>query len=57
VDVVRELIKCMDGASIAVNKEMIKVIKFVSDTKDTCLKLKPNLDDENWDLVFCSDSD
>jgi hypothetical protein len=47
----------MDGASIAVNKEMIKVIKFVSDTKDTCLKLKPNLDDENWDLVFCSDSD
>jgi hypothetical protein len=37
-------------------KEMISVIRFVLDTRDTCLKLKPNLDDENWNLVLYSDS-
>jgi hypothetical protein len=47
----------MDGASIEAYKEMIRVIRFVLDTRDTCLKLKPNLDGENWDLVIYSDSD
>jgi hypothetical protein len=41
----------MDGARIAAYKEMIRVIRFVLDITDTSLKLKPNLDDENWDLV------
>jgi hypothetical protein len=50
-NVVRELSKCLDGARIAVYKEMIRVIRFVLDTRDTCLKLEPNLDDKNWDLV------
>jgi hypothetical protein len=36
---------------------MIRVIRFVLDTRDTCLKLKRNLDDENWDLVIYSDGD
>jgi hypothetical protein len=49
--------KYMDGASIAAYKEMLRVISFVLDTRDTCLKLKTNLDDENWDLVFFRDSD
>jgi hypothetical protein len=47
-NMVRELSKCMDGASIIAYKEMIRVIRFVLDTRDTCLKLKPNFDDENW---------
>jgi hypothetical protein len=57
LNVVRELSNFMDGASIAAYKEMIRVISFVLDTRDTCLKLKPNLDDENWDLVVYSDTD
>jgi hypothetical protein len=48
-NVVRQLSTCMDGASIAAYKDMIRVIRFVSDTRDTCLKLNPNLDDEYWD--------
>jgi hypothetical protein len=56
-NVVRELSKYMDGASIAVYKEVIRVIRFVLDTRDTCLKLKPNLGDENWNLVVYSESD
>jgi hypothetical protein len=36
----------MDGASIAAYKEIIRMIGFALDTRDTCLKLKPNLDDE-----------
>jgi hypothetical protein len=47
VNVHRELSKCMDGASIAALKEIIREIRFVLDTIDTCLKLKPDLDDEN----------
>jgi hypothetical protein len=50
-NVVRELSECMDGASIAAYKEMIRVIRFESDARNTCLKLNPNLNDENWDLV------
>ena len=38
-NVVRELSKCMDGASLAAYKEMQRVIKFVLDTRMHCLKL------------------
>ena len=46
-NVVRELSKCMDGASI----EMQRVIKFVLDTKLYCLKLQAKHECEEWDLV------
>jgi hypothetical protein len=35
--VVRELSKCMDGTSHAAYKEMLRVMKFVLDTKQHCL--------------------
>jgi hypothetical protein len=50
-NVFRELSKCMDVASITAYKEIIRVIRLVLDKKDTCLRLKLNLDDNNWDLV------
>jgi hypothetical protein len=40
-NVVRELSKCMDGANLATYEEMLRVVKFVLDTKDYCLKLNP----------------
>jgi hypothetical protein len=48
-NVVCELSKCMDGSNVAAYKVMIRAIRFVLYARDTCLKLKPNLDDENWD--------
>jgi hypothetical protein len=33
-NVVRELSKCMDGANLAAYKEMLRVAKFILDTKD-----------------------
>jgi hypothetical protein len=36
---------------------MLRVIKFVLETKDYCLKLNPVLENEEWDLVSYSDSD
>ncbi len=38
---VRELSKCMDGATRATFKEMCRLIKFVLDTKDLGLKIQP----------------
>jgi hypothetical protein len=55
--VVRELSKCMDGANLAAYKEMLRVIKFVLDTKNYCWKLNPVFENEEWDLVSYSDSD
>jgi hypothetical protein len=52
-----ELSKCMDGANIIAYKEMTRVIRFVLDTRDACLKLKPTFEDENRDLVVFIDSD
>ena len=56
---VRELSKCLDGTSPAAYKEMLRVIKFVIDTKHLALKLKPTPLDENvkWELIAYSDSD
>jgi hypothetical protein len=56
-NVVRELSKCMDGANLATYKEMLRVVKFVLDTKDYCLKLNPAFENEEWDLVSYSNSD
>jgi hypothetical protein len=39
-NVIRELSKCMDGANLAAYKDMLRVLKFVLDKKDYCLKLK-----------------
>jgi hypothetical protein len=50
-NVFRELSKCMGDESIAAYKEMIRVLRFVLVTRNTRLKSKPNLIDENWDLV------
>jgi hypothetical protein len=36
---------------------MLRVVKFVLDTKDYCLKLNPICENEEWDLVSYSDSD
>ena len=56
-NVVRELSKCMDGASHAAYKEMLRVMKFVLDTKEYCLKLQPINETKNWNLVSYCDSD
>jgi hypothetical protein len=56
-NVVRELSKCMDGANLAAYKEMLRVVNFVLDTKDYCLKLNPICQNEKWELVSYSDSD
>ena len=56
-NVVRELSKCMDGASHAAYKEMLRVMKFVLDTKQYCLKIQPKDEGKEWDLVSYCDSD
>jgi hypothetical protein len=38
-NVVRELCKCVDGATMGTYLEMLMVIKFVLDTKKFCLKI------------------
>ena len=56
-NVVRELSKCVDGATIGTYLEMLRVIKFVIDTKTFGLKMSPKIENQNWTLkVFC-DSD
>ena len=56
---VRELTKCMDGATLAAYREMLRVIKYVLDTKQWGLKLEPTLPDGQlvWNLVVYTDSD
>ena len=44
---VHELSKCMDGATPAAFKEMVRLIKFVLDTKDLGLKVQPEIDNKN----------
>ena len=56
-NVVRELSKCMDGATIGTYLELLRVIKFVLDTKNFGLKIRPKIAEKSWNLnVFC-DSD
>jgi hypothetical protein len=56
---VRELAKCMDGASPAAFKEMKRLVKFLVDTKSYGLKMEPykNVDKQEWVLSVCTDSD
>jgi len=56
---VRELTKCMDGATMAAYKEMLRLIKFVLSTKTWGLKIMPKSPDGTvkWNLVSFSDSD
>ena len=44
---VRELSRTLDGANQAQYKEMLRVIRFVLDTKDYGLRLSPNMVIEN----------
>ena len=53
---VRELSKSMDGASKLQFREMLRVIKFVLDTKDLGLKMVPTLHEGIWHLEASSDS-
>jgi hypothetical protein len=47
----------MDKATVGTYLEMLRVVKFVIDTKTFCLKIRPENKIKNWSLhVFC-DSD
>ena len=54
---VRELSKVLDGATEEAFKEMLRVIKYVLDTKSWGLKIQPTFGEEAWDLVCFCDSD
>lgn len=56
---VRELSKCNTGATPAALKELKRVIRFVLNTKDFGLKLKPAFvkKDKKWYLVVYTDAD
>ena len=45
---VRELSKCLDGPNEAAYKEMLRVVKYVMDTKDRGLKIAPTGEELNW---------
>jgi len=56
-NIVRELAKCMDKATKGTYLEMLRVVKFVIDTKNFCLRICPDFSIKKWSLrVFC-DSD
>jgi hypothetical protein len=56
--VVRELAKCMEGATPAAFKEMQHLMKFVFDTKKFGLMIKTKLDEnDNWHMKMYIDSD
>jgi hypothetical protein len=57
-NIVRVMSKCMNAASWGSYQELLRVIKFINDTKSFGLKVMPKLDDDfSWNLkVFC-DSD
>ncbi len=60
LNAVRELTKCMDKASPEAFKEMLRVVKFVLDTRTMGLRLEPEMigvDKLVWKLVLYSDSD
>jgi hypothetical protein len=57
---VRELSKCMDQATPSAIKELMRVIKYVINTKSYGLKLQPKINakaSNDWQLVMYSDSD
>ena len=55
---VRQLSKVLDGSTEASYKEMLRVIKYVLDTKTLGLKIEPTMTKgEPWDIVCFTDSD
>jgi hypothetical protein len=53
-NVVREISKCMDKATMGIYLEMLRVVKFVIDTKTFYLKIRPENKIKNWSLhLFC----
>ena len=54
----RELSKVLDGATESAYKEMLRVIKFVIDTKNWGLRFEPKFEEKNkWTLTMYTDSD
>jgi hypothetical protein len=45
-NIVRELSKCMNAASWGSYQELLRVIKFINDTKSFGLKVMPKLDND-----------
>ncbi len=54
---VREFSKVLDGAKDEAFQEMLRVIKYVLDTKHMGLKMEPTDGSETWELVYYYDSD
>jgi hypothetical protein len=54
---VRELSKCMDGATPEAMKELKRVIRFVINTKHYGLRIEPKYVPDRWDLTIYTDSD
>jgi hypothetical protein len=53
----RELSKCMDKVTMGTYLKMLRVVKFVIDTKNLCLKIRPKVKVKSWSLHVFSDSD
>jgi hypothetical protein len=59
-NLVQKLSKCMDTATPAAFKEMKRVMRFISATKDFGLRIEPDdpgTDKFKWNMVFYTDSD
>jgi hypothetical protein len=58
---VRELSKCMDKATPLAFKEMVRLMKFVLNTREFGLKIEPKIPNNEfnfqWDMVMYTDSD
>ena len=54
-NIVRELSKCMESATWGAYNELLRVIKFVIDTKTFGLKVEPKFNNDlEWDVrLFC----
>ena len=53
---VRELSKCISAPNAAAFKEMLRILKYIIDTKNYGLKVKP-VKSEEWYIEVYSDSD
>ena len=54
----RELTKCLDGATPAAYKEMLRVIKYVLDTEGRGLTIEPVVNQKGlWKLILWTNSD
>jgi hypothetical protein len=49
-NIVIELAKFMEKATRGTYLEMLRVVKFVIDTKNFCLQIQPELKWKNWSL-------